>query len=58
MMKKYGDSPKKTFDQLENNLLFTRRWHGVGNSFGDESLCESSTLSTYSTLNVLAPNGQ
>ena len=30
----------------------------MGNSLGDETSCESSTLLTYSTLNVLAPNGQ
>ena len=30
----------------------------MGNSLGDETLCESSTPLTYSTLNVLAPNGQ
>ena len=39
-------------------LVLTRRRHNMGNSLGDETLCESSTPLTYSTLNVLAPNGQ
>ena len=30
----------------------------MGNSFGDETSYESSIPLTYSTLNVLAPNGQ
>ena len=30
----------------------------MGNSLGDETSSESSTPLTYSTLNVLAPNGQ
>ena len=36
----------------------TRRRHDMGNSLGDKTSCESSTPLTYSTLNVLAPNGQ
>ena len=39
-------------------LKLTRRRHDIGNSLGDETSCESSTSLTYSTLNVLAPNGQ
>ena len=39
-------------------LTLTRRRHDMGNSLGDETSCESSTPVTYSTLNVLAPNGQ
>ena len=30
----------------------------MGNTFGDETSCESSTPLTYSTLSVLAPNDQ
>ena len=30
----------------------------MGNSLGDETSCESSSPQTYSSLNVLAPNGQ
>ena len=36
----------------------TRRRHDIGNSLGDETSCESNTQLTYSTLIVLAPNGQ
>ena len=36
----------------------TRRRHDMGNLPGDETSCESSTPLTYSTLNVLVPDGQ
>ena len=36
----------------------TRRWHDIGNSLGEETSCENSIPLTYSTLNVLVPNGQ
>ena len=41
-----------------NQSTLTRRRHDMGNSLGDETSCKSSTPLTYSTLNVLAPNGQ
>ena len=40
------------------SLYLTRRRHDMENSLGDETSCEISTPLTYSTLNVLAPNGQ
>ena len=36
----------------------TRRRHDMGNSLGNETSCESNTPLGYSTLNVIAPNGQ
>ena len=50
---------KLTFFCVNTVLLcLTRRRHDMGNSLGDEISCGSSTPLTYSTLNVLAPNGQ
>ena len=39
-------------------ISLTIRLHDMGNLLGDETSCESNTPLTYSTLNVLAPNGQ
>ena len=42
----------------EGAFYLTKRRHDMGNLLGDETSCKSSTPLTYSTLNVLPPNGQ
>ena len=48
----------KIIYQISIQITLTRRRHDMGNSLGDETSCGSSTPLTYSTPNVLVPNGQ
>ena len=48
----------KRHKSYTSGFKLTRRLHNMRNSLRDETSCESSTALTYSTLNVLTPNGQ